>query len=149
MRRSRVLVLLVALTVAGCDGDADDDTNDALQADDAVANERILSEVAVFPKAEAVETTVNPYFHEGETEPVGHTTNVTYEVPDGTQAETIMRFYTSELRDGWRCRGEEVLLSCKRGSSVVGLNLDNLGATRPSFELVVDHDDRTADDDLS
>jgi hypothetical protein len=138
---SLTLVLLTAV-LAGC-GDGSSET------DDAAANDAILSQLPTFPDAQIYDKSVNAYESEyvGGAEPLGHTTNVNYQVPEGTDPVALIKFYSSRLEPEWRCRADteqdDPLLHCKRGTAILGVNPDNLAATPPRYELVVDHNDRT------
>jgi hypothetical protein len=137
-----VLVALLALagTVGGCEGGSD-------RTDDEAANDAILAELPRYPEAVVHDKSVNPYYSDSGGAPRGHTTNVNYRVPPGTNPVAVVRFYSSRLRPEWRCRSERedvfALLHCRRGRAILSVNTDNLGATSPRYELVVDHDDRT------
>jgi hypothetical protein len=137
---SPLTLLLITGVLAGC-GEGSSET------DDAAANDAILSQLPTYPHAEIYDKSVNAYESEyvGGAEPLGHTTNVNYQVPEGTDPFALVRFYSSRLKPEWRCRRAqgEPLLHCRRGTAILGVNPDNLGATPPRYELVVDHNDRT------
>jgi hypothetical protein len=137
---SPLTLLLITSVLAGC-GDGSSETGDA------AANDAILSQLPTYPHAQIYDKSVNAYQSEyvGGAEPLGHTTNVNYQVPEGTDPVALVRFYSSRLEPEWRCRTAqgEPLLHCGRGTATLGVNPDNLGATPPRYELVVDHNDRT------
>src|SRR5688572_16355169 len=154
MRRPSALaaVLFIAGLLAGCGGES-------RKTDDASANEAILSELPSYPPAKVDDKTVNPYYPEdgAGAAPLGHTTNVNYEVPKGTGQVVLARFYSSRLMPEWRCRTERIptyavtpaapgtssnqtssrplpgqsllLLHCSRGRAILSLNPDNLSST--------------------
>jgi hypothetical protein len=145
--------LLLAAAPAGCGGGSD-------KAEDTAANDAILSELPRHPHAKVYDKSVNPYYHEGDDGAFGHTTNVNYEVPEGTEPLAVVRFYLSRVEPDWGCRTDrEVpirlpsgrrlprqaiwLLHCRRGQAILGVNTDNIRAMPPRYELVVDHNDRT------
>jgi hypothetical protein len=152
--RASVAVLWLGAASAGCSGSSD-------KAEDAAANDAILSELPTYPRAEVYDKTVNAYYREGGGGRVyGHTTNVNYEVPEGTEPQVVLRFYQSRVEPQWRCRTERDvpirlssgrrlprqaiwLLHCRRGQAILGINTDNIRAMPPRYELVVDHNDRT------
>jgi hypothetical protein len=81
--RASVTAPLLAAASAGCGGGND-------KAEDAAANDAILSELPTYPHAEVYDKSVNPYYHEGGGGRVfGHTTNVTYEVPECAEPRAI------------------------------------------------------------
>jgi hypothetical protein len=152
--RASVAALLLAAAPAGCGGGSD-------KAEDAAANDAILSELPTYPHAEVDDKSVNPYHREvGGGRVLGHTTNLNYEVPEGTEPRAVVRFYLSRVEPDWRCRADrEVpirlpsgrrsprqaiwLLHCRRGQAILGVNTDNIRAMPPRYELAVDHNDRT------
>jgi hypothetical protein len=98
--RASVAALLLAAAPTGCGGGSD-------TAEDAAANDAILSELPTYPHAQVYDKTVNPYYEEDGRGPVlGHTTNVNYEVPEGTEPRAVVRFYLSRIEPEWRCRTE-------------------------------------------
>jgi hypothetical protein len=151
--RASVAALLLAAAAGGCGGSD--------EAEDAAANDAILSELPTYPHAELHDKSVNPYYREDSGDHVlGHTTNVNYQVPEGTEPRAVVRFYRSRVEPDWHCRTERDvpirvpsgrrlprqgiwLLDCRRGQAVLGVNTDNIRATPPQYELVVDHHDRT------
>jgi hypothetical protein len=151
--RASVAALLLAAAPAGCGGASD-------KAEDAAANDAIISELPTYPHAEVYDKSVNPYYRAGGGRVFGHTTNVNYQVPEGTQPRAVVRFYLSRVQREWRCRtdrevpirlpsvrrlpGQAIwLLHCWRGQAILGVNTDNIRAMPPRYELVVDHNDRT------
>jgi hypothetical protein len=143
VRRGFPLTLvLITGVLAGCG-------NESSKTGDAGANDAILSQLPTYPHAQIHDKSVNAYESEyvGGGEPLGHTTNVNYQVPDGTDPVALIKFYSSRLEPKWRCRPDtaqdDPLLHCKRGTAILGINPDNLGATPPRYELVIDHNDRT------
>src|ERR671918_3206684 len=139
--RASVVALLLAGAPAGCGGDSD-------EADDAAANDAILSELPTYPHADVYDKSVNPYYQGDGGRVVGHTTNVNYEVPEGTQPRAVVTFYMSRMERDWHCRTDrEVpihvpsgrrlprqaiwLLHCRRGQAILGVNTDNIRAKPP------------------
>lgn len=125
--------LVAAALLAGCQhAEADADVKQ---------NEGILAELPVPAGARLAETRSAPYEEEGGPAE-GHTTTGIYRAPRGLTARRIVDFYGERLRR-WRCRPEDVgalLLHCTRGTALVSVNTENMGADPPSFEVVVDHE---------
>jgi hypothetical protein len=133
-----LVLLLAAALLAGClHAEADADVKE---------NERSLADLPVPPGARRLEVRSAPYYEEEGGPPKGHTTTAVYEAPRGAGATEIVDFYAERLR-GWRCRREDVgalLLHCTRGSALVSVNTENMGARPPRFEVVVDHEGNRA-----
>ena len=160
-------LLLATMALSACGGSS--------KTEDAVANHAIISALPKYPDAQVYDQHTSAYYEDDgglfSQGPLGHTTNVNYEVTEGTDQVALVNFYASRLQPDWSCRTERLgavrlpsgppgsrssqqrgkplpedavlILHCKRGSAIVGVNPDNLGATPPRYELVVDHADRT------
>jgi hypothetical protein len=157
IRRPALSFATLALVLVGCGGDGGGD-----KAADSAANDEILAKLPAYPGATVHDKSVNPYFSDSGGQPLGHTTNVEYEVPPGTDPAAVAKFYSSRLPD-WRCSEEREIptripsgrrlpgqaftnLHCRRGNAILGVNTDNLiGTTGPryGYEVAVDHNDRT------
>jgi hypothetical protein len=153
--RLALLLATLALALAGCGGGGGSD-----EAADSAANDAILAKLPTYPGATIHDKSVNPYFPEdgGGAQPLGHTTNVNYEVPSGIDPVAVVKFYSSRLEPDWRCSVDEevpirlpsgspgspasrkpgrrlpgqavVNLHCQRGNAILGVNTDNLVGTR-------------------
>jgi hypothetical protein len=73
-------------------------------------NERILQALPVYPGAQLLEVTENPYFdcRWPFRRLLGHNTTALYRVPTGTSAETVVQFYIENLREGWTSHREDI-----------------------------------------
>ncbi len=100
MRPALVLAVLV-LAGTGCGANRDDDVR---------RNEEIIASLPVFPGAKRTTTSVHPFEDpdRGEEEwvdrPAGYVTRLMFEVPDGTSARDILRFFDAEMPDEWARR---------------------------------------------
>jgi hypothetical protein len=65
--------------------------------------------------------------------------------PGRTSAAQLLRFYRASLR-GWSCGREPgagpPVLHCRRGHAYVNVDLANLSAATPRYDVVVDYDQR-------
>jgi hypothetical protein len=155
IRRLALLLGTLVLALAGCGSGGGSD-----KAADAAANDAILAKLPTYPGATVHDKSVNPYFPEdgGGAEPLGHTTNVSYEVPPGTDPVAVVKFYSPRLKPDWRCSEERdvpirlpsgppgspasrkpgrrlpgqatVDLQCRQGSAILRVDTDNLVGTR-------------------
>ena len=161
--RLALLLATLALALAGCGGGGGSD-----KAADSAANDAILAKLPTYPGATSHDKSVNPYFPEdgGGAQPLGHTTNVDYEVPSGTDSVAVVKFYSSRLKPDWRCSEERevpirlpsgppgspasrkpgrrlpgqavVNLHCRQGNATLGVDTDNLvGTTGPKHGYAV------------
>ena len=155
IRRLVVPFAVLAFAVPGCGGGGGSD-----KAAGSAANDAIVAKLPTYPGATVHDKSVNPYFPEdgGGAEPLGHVTNVNYQVPPGTDPVAVAKFYSSRLEPDWRCSvdrevpirlpsgppgspasrkpgrrlpGQATIdLHCRRGNSILGVDTDNLVGTR-------------------
>ena len=155
---ARVLgvAMVGAASLAGCGADQDEDEQQNLA---------VLQELPIYPGARELEANTSAYYGD-EGGPFdradGHTTSITYRVPDGTTQREVVRFFTSRLEWGWECEVErsgvvdldegphprrtEALLGlwCRSGRGSVSVNPDDLTTRASSFDVVADHRDSSS-----
>jgi hypothetical protein len=163
IRRSAVPLAVLVVAFAGCGGGDGSD-----KAADSAANDAILAQLPTYPGAAVHKKKVYPYFPEdgGGAQPLGHSTNVDYEVPPGTDPVAVVKFYAPRLKPDWRCSVERdvpirlpsgppgsqasrkpgrrlpgqatVDLHCRQGNAILWVDTDNLvGTTGPKYGYAV------------
>lgn len=127
--------------VVGCSTSSDGDASGR--------GEELLSEVPDFPGASLVGSSTEPYTPGDESDPTGFVTFVEYDVPPGTTASEIRRFYVERVSGDWTLTEERSLCAdCEPGEGQIDLlvfqredvtlsvHLDALGRGR--LELAID-----------
>jgi hypothetical protein len=131
-------VMLCCLLVAACGGSKQSYVQQ---------NEHLLRQIPLPPGARVIRVSSAPYYPEGgsNANPSGYTTDEEVTLRGEATSRSLLRFYQIHLR-AWQCRRETgvgpAILNCRKGRAHVNVNLANIKAHPPTYDITVDHDEK-------